>query len=99
VSQMDWCGGRHTFFLANIFKGERQTCIFPLDDANLSEGTFSDHAKEAEVVEVDWRQSASCTFQATRNTRPTCITAIHGLSLGISHCDGAKGGLKYSMFN
>lgn len=47
-------GNEHTLLLANIFEGKCQACVFPLDNANLSKGAFSDHAKEAEVVEVDW---------------------------------------------
>lgn len=45
---------KRTLLLANIFKRKRQAGVLPLDNANLSEGTFSDHAKEAKVVEVDW---------------------------------------------
>jgi hypothetical protein len=42
-----------TFVLADILEGECEACIFPLDDADLSERAFSDHAEEAEMVEID----------------------------------------------
>lgn len=44
---------QHTFLLANVFECECQARVLPLDNAHLSEGTFSDHAKEAKVIEVD----------------------------------------------
>lgn len=50
-------GQKHTLLLANVFQREGQPSILSFDNANLSKGTFSDHAKEAEVIEVDWRSS------------------------------------------
>ena len=42
-----------TFIFANVFQGEGQAGVLPLDDANLSECTFSHDAQESEMVEVD----------------------------------------------
>lgn len=50
-------GQKHTLLLANVFQREGQPSILSFDNANLSKGTFSDHAKEAEVIEVDCRSS------------------------------------------
>ena len=42
-----------TFIFANIFEGEGQASILPLDDANLSKSTFPHHSQESEMVEID----------------------------------------------
>ena len=43
-----------TFIFANVLQGKGQTGILSLDDANLSKCTFSHHAQESEMVEVDY---------------------------------------------
>jgi hypothetical protein len=42
-----------TFLFTDILECKRQAGVFALDNANLSKGTFSDHAEEAKVVEVN----------------------------------------------
>ena len=42
-----------TLIFANVLQREGQSCILPLHNAHLSECTFSYHAEELEVVEVN----------------------------------------------
>jgi hypothetical protein len=42
-----------TFLFTNILERKRQAGVFALDNADLSKGTLSDNAEEAEVVKVN----------------------------------------------
>lgn len=47
-----------TFIFSNVLEGKREACIFPLDDSNLSKGSFANNAEETEVVEVHCERRA-----------------------------------------
>lgn len=57
-----------TFIFADIFQGEGQASILPLDDANLSKRPFPHHSQESKMVEIDyyerWKVSISATLKA-----------------------------------
>jgi len=44
--------GTHNLIFANVLQSERETAVFPLNDAHFAKSAFADHTKEPEVVEV-----------------------------------------------
>jgi hypothetical protein len=57
VSRVGRLGGGEepTLILADIFQGEGQASIFPLDNAHLPKGALSNDSQQTKVVEVSWR--------------------------------------------
>ena len=47
---------RLTLILTDIFQGKCQSRVFPFDNTNFAEGTFSDHSEETELVKVDYER-------------------------------------------
>lgn len=49
--------GADDLVFPDVLEGKGEAGVFPLDDADLSEGAAADDAQEAEVVEAHWKIS------------------------------------------
>jgi hypothetical protein len=46
-----------TFIFADVFECKCQTRVFAFNNANLAEGSLSNHSEETEVVKIHWTAS------------------------------------------
>lgn len=53
-----------TLIFSDVLESKRRAVVFPLDYADLSEGTLSDNAQQAKVAEID-----CCKRESARNSR------------------------------